>query len=301
MFVKQCKVATGFALVLLRCWCIAIHVSPNSMLCTPSIDSNYVEPASTVQTLSDMLHNVSGMNDSAIFEIINLTTPTAPHEQCGSRIHEACHGGGVWYVWCNNVLQKLKKRHTTIGLSFGISTFDFWAKYFGDTLKIPTQLYDCFATNKNTKPIPQFKVKYNRYDVCLGGTAKNDTAGRKWETLGSYLKGRPPYSVLLKLDIEGSEWNVIPNFLADSKQVNKVASIDMEFHFCDSNLNIWSQVQVFNRLLDNFVVVGRYPNDSPDRISSYPDAEKYTKNEDCGAVNGMPTMIAVSYVNKKML
>lgn len=290
---KQCNVATGFAIVFLQCWCIAVHISPKLAPCT--------EPATTEQTLSDILHNVT--HDPAVFKIVNLTTPTVSDKQCGTHIRDACRGGGVYYVWCKNVMDKLKKQNATVGLSFGIDDFDFWSQYLGDKMRIPTQLYDCFATNNNTTPITQFSVQYKRYDVCLGGAAETDSDGRKWETIGSYLNGRQPLSVLVKLDIEGSEWDVLPGFLDNPGEIDKVALIDLEFHFCSDQISIFKQVSMFNKLLEHFVVAGRFPSDNNDRISSYPDADKYAHNKkyDCHAPNYMPSVIAVSYINKKMI
>jgi len=291
----------ALALVLLQRQCTTLHVSHGVSPCAPVSLPADAEPPTTELVLAELLRNTSDMEDPYIFDIINLTTPTASVRQCGSRMHNACIGGGMYYVWCKKVMDKLMVRNNSVGLSYGISSFDKWSKYMGDNMKIPTRLYDCYETEETTKfQLEQTLVPYERYDVCLGRTAGRDKAGRQFETLGMHLAGRPGLSTLVKLDIEGDEWDVVPDFLESRSEVGKVAQIDIEFHFCGKKKGAWQNVtRTFRRLLEDFVVVGRYPNDSYDRIPSY--TGNFTHSGNCGAKDGMPSVISASYVNKGLL
>lgn len=283
---KQRAVETVCAPLLLQICCIAaVHLSP------------IVTPTNTLHDIVNILNNHTNLDKKTVSEIVNLTTPTVNRKQCGFRIRSASQGGGAYYVWCDRLMYKIRERKDLIGLSYGISSWDSWSKYLGNIYHIPTQLYDCYSTEKTTPPLTQYHTHYKRYDVCLGNMTKTDSAGRKWETIDMHLKNRPPLSVLVKIDIEGSEWDVFPSFLANLSNTNAVALMDLEFHFCVlDKASPELMVSVFRGLLDDFAVTGRFPDDGRKRIQQY--TQNYETNDKC---NGMPAMISASYVNKQLL
>merc|ERR1712050_545981 len=97
---------------------------------------------------------------------------------------------------------------------------------------VSPRLYDCFIPPARSPPISGkapngtglgscqgyenkghcYEKSYQSYRVCLGFKA-GAIEGRKYETLEAHLQGREPLSTYLKIDTEGSEWNVLDRFL----------------------------------------------------------------------------------------
>merc|ERR1712187_95504 len=83
-------------------------------------------------------------------------------------------------------------------------------------------LFDCFNTVKPRGFDNDF------FPVCLGNETFTDEQGRKYETLPKLLEGSASGSILLKIDIEGSEIEVMQT-LADI-DFTKLRSLSIEFH-----------------------------------------------------------------------
>ena len=109
-----------------------------------------------------------------------------------------------------------------VGLSYGIFTFDPWSRYVSNVLGVETHLFDCFnpqAERPFTGENANYKTKYTRHDECVAGknyevavapdmrpgkSGKASTRVFKRFNVSSYQK----QSVLVKIDVEGSEWQV---------------------------------------------------------------------------------------------
>lgn len=217
---------------------------------------------------------------------------------CGPIDTQATQGWGAAYAWCSSLLAKHARERKLVGLSYGILNFDTWSERLGNVYEIPTFLYDCFATNDNPgNRLKQYKVPYKRYSICLGDKEKTDPAGRQWQTLAQHLTGRKQFSVALKLDIEGSEWNAFDTVSDEALQT--IFSLDMEVHFCNEatlpepyrknkDLFYKKMAHFFARILKYFVCIGRAP-DQHDWI-------KRTVTE-CRPQTSV-TMLSVSYIHK---
>lgn len=286
----RCTTAAASAQLLLSLVrCVSLEVSPR------------IERARTRRRVVEVLLNHTNLGEGLAFEVVNLTTPTVTRHECGHRNRAACKGGGAYYVWCDRLIQRIEDsdpegEHLT-GLSYGVSNWDSWSKYWGNEHLIPTHLYDCFATESAAASLPQYARPYTRHDVCLGGSARVDGDGRSWETLGMHLKGRPPLSTLVKIDVEGSEWEALPGLLGCAPCLRAVALLDVEFHFCLlGQPRAEKMVDVLRALTESFAVTGRFPNDSRERVATY--GQQFDKGGECG---GMPSYVAVSYVNRQLL
>lgn len=178
---------------------------------------------------------------------------TAKHAPCGPPLK------GV------EKLKDLPEASGLKALSYGIRERDFWSEWMSNRYAIRSRLYDCFwfeargPMNTNLSagalgqtPCPSWRRTQGCYDapyearhVCLGETtapmvALHTTKGKQtvqFQTLEEGLRNERPLSVYLKLDIEGSEWLVLDQFLQRDEDVAKVRTLQLEVH-----LNRFSRV-----------------------------------------------------------
>lgn len=248
----------------------------------------------TVYSASVQLPDHTGLAAGHI--IAQMTQPQPDEiEWCHKFDDKATMGWGAAYSWCTAAIEAYKDDLT--GYSYGIFTFDTWSERLGNIYKIPTHLYDCFSTETNGKKFDQFTVPYQRHDVCISGHESIDQMGRKFETLSSHLAGRNNLSAMVKLDVEGSEWDII-HFMP-TELFDKILTLDFEFHFCseetmpkkyiEDRMSFYKVVAaVLGRLKEHFFVTSRAP-----------DMHEWI-TETAGKCSGdkLVTMMSVSYVNK---
>lgn len=135
-----------------------------------------------------------------------------------------CHCGKVaWdqYALCNSTIGAAKQ-----ALSFGIHgsdpTGDPWAKHLANKHSMKPHLFDCYDLGKPKG------FEYVFKDVCLGSEEDNGKDHRRWTTLPEELLGARPASVLVKMDIESSEWNVLGNL--SKTHFSQLGSLHVEYH-----------------------------------------------------------------------
>ena len=152
-------------------------------------------------------------------------------------------------TWCLKAVQTtwgtLQADGGVLGLSYGIEQRDLWSEKMSNLYKVPTRLYDCFqrpddsptlggkapnATGKcNDEGLHCYETQYQVYEVCSGPETAT-IKGRKYESLESHLQDRQRLSVHLKIDTEGSEWEVLAWLLSSPDDMNKIRTLDMEVH-----------------------------------------------------------------------
>eukprot|EP00435_Cladocopium_sp_Y103_P033262 s1005_g8.t1 len=132
-------------------------------------------------------------------------------------------------TWCMKAFDG-SHGYGIIGLSFGIEERDIWGELVTQKFKIPVKLYDCFIPPERSPPISKtapnntvcpknhlgepkldgicYGAAYESFRLCLAGQDVT-VANRKYSTLEAQLKGFPKLSVHLKIDVEGSEWDVL--------------------------------------------------------------------------------------------
>lgn len=214
-----------------------------------------------------------------------VNTTTNPGGQCTlKRFNE--------YAICEEFTSTMapKGRNWT-ALSFGGNGYDNWSDAMRRLLgkvgqDITPHVYDCYDPRaiKNTVMHP----------VCIGGrderkmrTVDND---RKWEDLNDILKKEHHRSVLMKLDIEHSEFDVLQELSADS--FGKIAFFTVEWHFMGNRCCGFQQhKELFQRIQKEFLVLDG-------------EAMRWGKNlVDCGINGGYqwPPAMSVSYVARDIL
>ena len=128
------------------------------------------------------------------------------------------HDGG--YVLCGNLL-----RDARAGYSYGINGYDKWGCDVAARITSPVHQYDCFNLTvpvcRNQRTVfhaecvgPAAKVEDGRpFDSIVGHLSKNGDAGRR---------------IVLKMDIEGAEWD---SLMATPDDVLRlIDQLAIEFH-----------------------------------------------------------------------
>lgn len=97
--------------------------------------------------------------------------------------------------------------------------------------------YDCYATAELKGPNALYTVPYRRHNVCVGArseikqTAYSNKRELQFKTIQeTALEGRGPLSTLVKVDVEGCEWEVLAGMRAEDHE--KILQFDLEIHWC---------------------------------------------------------------------
>jgi hypothetical protein len=244
-----------------------------------------------------------------------LPTDSSHWIKCGGFDTRGSRGVASYFSWCNLAFEIAALRGVPlVGISTGIATWDAWSKALVNTRGLEEMhLYDCYTdVRKFTQKQVAMYVKAPKFhSVCIG--SKNEIEAIKPNTEGmtdgisqkvefktldkAYDWANAPFlGVVLKLDIEGSEWaalDALPNlkFLAD-----KVMLLDIEAHWCmpkhglvghAMRKSILKHLTWMNR---HFHVAGRagdFGHEDPD----------YTK---AGCADGQYQFLSISYYNKRL-
>jgi len=154
------------------------------------------------------------------------------------------HDGG--YLLCSNLLANVKA-----GYSYGISGYDGWGCDVSTRQHVPVHEYDCF----NTK-VPVCKTGRTIFHPeCVGGVARTED-GRPFDTvLGQLAKnGDAAHHVVMKMDVEGAEWDSLPVLTDDA--LNRIDQLVIELH----GVKEQKYVDVVKRLKQFFYVANVHVN-----------------------------------------
>jgi len=251
--------------------------------------------------------------------ILKAVTADVQEEDCGG-----FHLFGD-HVFCLNAM----KETNAIALSYGIERRDRWSEKMSNLFHVPSRLYDCFAdldyspamaksapngagAGACTEDVPCYEMPYESNRVCLGASAVS-IDGLVYETLESHLLDRDPLSTYVKMDVEGSEWDVLDHLLKHEELQNKIRTLDMEVHFgyspgfeLDAGQEpVTREVEIFERLAKAFRVTGTTLEVY--REGWRPGKPGCTEHPTCTEPNvhtaGGFSMaqFAVSFVNRKLL
>jgi len=240
---------------------------------------------------------------------------------------EECDGFDMYgdQVWCN----KGMRDRTAQALSFGIEERDLFSERVSNVLHIPCKLFDCFVPPEQsppmsgkapngTGPCPKdgphcYETPYFSYRVCVGPQSKV-IDGRRYEPLTSVLSGYGPLSLHVKMDVEGSEWDVLEALLGSESDLGKIRTLDMEVHFgfhAASNagpvLSIEKQIEheigILERLRKRFRVLGTTLETYRQGWWPEKDCPKQQCHEPVVHTSGgfSPQMFAVSYINAALV
>eukprot|EP00746_Dinoflagellata_sp_MGD_P005526 gnl/MRDRNA2_/MRDRNA2_110702_c0_seq1.p1 gnl/MRDRNA2_/MRDRNA2_110702_c0~~gnl/MRDRNA2_/MRDRNA2_110702_c0_seq1.p1 ORF type:complete len:297 (+),score=61.03 gnl/MRDRNA2_/MRDRNA2_110702_c0_seq1:180-1070(+) len=211
-------------------------------------------------------------------EMLELSSPAQNAvAQCAKR--------DAWdqYVICPGLLEG----HQIEAHSYGVKGYDVYGEHMSKApYNFPVHLYDCFNTNQPTK----FRNEF--HPTCVASKTSVDQQGHHFETLHQHLARVGPVSAVVKLDIEGGEFEVLESL--QNEDANKIAMMTVEYH---SGLGGCGEVlerrhtQELAPALRNmgkfFSVVEGYGVfwGTPCRIDGY----------------SFPQALAVTYVNKQLL
>ncbi|CAJ1352222.1 unnamed protein product [Effrenium voratum] len=239
-------------------------------------------------------------------------------------------------TWCNEAFDG-SHGYGKIGLSFGIEERDIWGELVTQKFGLPVKLFDCFIEPEKSPPIagtppngtkcpknhvgePKldyicYGAPYQSFRLCLAGQeVKVD--GRMYGTLEAQLRGWPKLSVHLKIDVEGSEWDVLEWLIDNPDEWDKVRTLDMEIHFgfgsaaelsqfkaLDLQQKLTRQVQIMEGLTRRFYCTGstlevyRQGWSPQDNCGTEPCHEPPIYLPNAFSV----TAFAVSYVHKELV
>lgn len=223
-----------------------------------------------------------------------------------------------------------------VALSYGIQEGDLWSEIMSNVYNLKTKLYDCYIdtgkgpmanewyTGKPCTGRNCYSVQYEANHVCLDEYVSERTTGtngKEYEPLSLALKDRKPLSVLLKIDVEGSEWPVLEKLLENNEDMAKIRSLDMEIHLnmepSASHGNtpglgeesLERRVKIMEKLAEKFAVTGSSLEHMQKAI-----IRDYTQKREADPTfevtrpalvytsNGLPLdQYVISYVNRNLL
>ena len=133
------------------------------------------------------------------------------------RFGEVNDGG---YLLCANLLKGVQS-----GYSYGISGYDKWGCDVSKRLSLPVHQYDCFDL---TRPVCQ-GGRTIFHEECVGGS-RETIDKRPYDTMASQLQknGDAGKHVVMKMDVEGSEWDSFIN--APEELLARIDQLAIELH-----------------------------------------------------------------------
>jgi len=222
--------------------------------------------------------------------ILDATEPTVFPEECGADQFDTRRSQD--YKWCPGAIEYVKEQSggQAKGLSYGIATYDDWAKGMGNDYNVPTEMYDCFDGKAELtdlkRNLQEFTGEYQFHNECVDSQKRVDDHGRRFDTMDQHLAGQEPLSTFVKMDIEGDEWKVLSDMTKKPEDLDKVATLDLQFHFCNGRADDADEVggpaKLLKALSEKFEVAGR---------SDFKKGDEY-----CGV-----NPLKVSYVNKELM
>lgn len=179
------------------------------------------------------------------------------------------------YVMCDQSFAE-----ATGAWSFGVNGYDPWGEHVYHQHQLVPREFDCYNTNPPTTFTSEFLA------VCLGDeqdvSAQRDN--RAWTTLGEELRNSAAGSALVKMDIEGSEYDVFDSISCED--LRRIGSLTVEYHFnkgCD-NVNLGRAMRVLGKVRAQLAVV--------DAAAGY---YSQTNNDCIEGGTELPKLLAVSY------
>lgn len=248
--------------------------------------------------------------DFRIFAFIaNLTAPQDFVEGMCDGYHVVGSGGAA-YKWCNKALKILPE--DKIGHSFGINAWDPWSRELSNQFKIPMHLYDCIYTKPLQGKNDEYDIPYKRHNLCVGASnyvINHQNGDRVFKELHELIdfSAHKPLSMVVKMDIEGSEWEVLQKMTALDH--SRIVFFDLEIHWCKGKISeelhqkprerARTIMQLLVKLKSYYYITGREMSRSREWDLILPG--KWLVWEDAGCqIDSQYDMMSVSYVNKKV-
>ena len=154
------------------------------------------------------------------------------------------------YVLCGNLLKTAGPSFAAY--SYGIAGVDDWGCAVAGELGVPVHQYDCFETRVNACAGGALHLFHAE---CIGPAAET-IDGRPFDTLANQIQenGDSSKRIVLKLDVEGSEWESLRT--APDATLQAIDQIAIEFHGIEDP----SYVEAAQRLSQFFYVANIHAN-----------------------------------------
>lgn len=153
--------------------------------------------------------------------LLGMVAPCAPCKTM-KRYGESNDGG---YVVCQELLET--GTPPIASYSYGVHERDKWSQDIANAFHVPVYQYDCF----NTGMTQCDGCDQHFFTECL--TDQNATPTQKFKTLTEHLKRNghldaPDHSLIMKMDIEGAEWDFFTN--EPHETLKKIKFLVVELH-----------------------------------------------------------------------
>jgi hypothetical protein len=138
-------------------------------------------------------------------------------KNCTLKRYGGPNDGG--YLMCENLIE------VQSAYSYGISTEDTWGCQVANQFEIPIHQYDCFTEHRPACDGATFVF----HDECVG--PRTDTIeGRLFDSVTNQLakNGDTDKRILLKIDVEGAEWDSLMELSAEA--LARIDQMPMEMH-----------------------------------------------------------------------
>lgn len=210
-----------------------------------------------------------------------------PKDTGGPEYRKASKGFQEYKTNASVLLLQPPSADSFLALSFGIQAHDAWSEVMSSMYGVKSKLFDCYYAGKEgpaandlhagfSKERPCLRrgcytAEYEMNRVCVDGSRDSDqfTYGNKsYQSLSFALKSRKPLSTFVKMDIEGSEWDVLDRLLDNANDMDKIRHLDMEVHLpkypipertfarLANRTALAHHVEIMERLAQKFVVTG---------------------------------------------
>ena len=171
---------------------------------------------------------------------------TVTLKNCTLRRYGNEHDGG--YLMCSNLSEGIESAY-----SYGIASEDTWGCAVSRQFKTPIHQYDCFTDTRPTCEGGQFIF----HDECVG-PKQATVEGNPFDTIASQIdrNGDTGKRVLLKMDIEGAEWESL--IATPDDVLDRIVQLPMELHGTDDP----KFVELVRRLKQKFYLVNLHYNNN---------------------------------------
>ncbi len=191
--------------------------------------------------VQDLVHEARGLR---LRETILAELQTVALKNCTLKRFGSANDGG--YLMCENLIEPIDAAY-----SYGVGSNDDWGCEVSRRYHVPVHEYDCFDP---ARPLCNGGALVF-HNECVGDRT-GSRASRFFDTLENQIgkNGQTAQRVIIKMDIEGAEWDAL---LATPDEVlASIPQISMEMHGYDDP----KIVEVLRKLKRHFYLVNLHFN-----------------------------------------
>lgn len=158
--------------------------------------------------------------------LFDLLQPVALSNCELQRFGEPNDGG---YLMCANLMGAARAAY-----SYGINGYDQWGCDISTRFKVPVHQYDCFNTEE-----PSCRAGTPVFHAECVGPRTETIDGRLFDSIPRQLakNGDAASHVVMKIDVEGAEWDTILSMPAGT--LDRIDQLSVEFHWEEGGPHGW--------------------------------------------------------------